>query len=312
MNEDGATKSNGANAFREFSWNPATQLYDRLLRTVLPALEHRLPGHRPLLQGRGHRRHRVAGLHDVGVQGPRHVLGAGRSVLVHRPGPAQRRDRARASSNFDEGERDYKGLQLEMNRSFRDGWVLRTNYTLLARRGQHLRQHLEHGRRGRLPRGPRRDQPGDRPARIPPTSAKVESPQDREHILNVAGAKDWSLGKHTLSLGGLAWFRSGERWGNRPTFAVNSTVIPNIQGTINTSRFIEPRDLRELPETMTLNLNGWSSLDQGVEGTLRAEVANVTDEQENIGINFNNGQPVAGKLAYQSPREYRLQIGVTF
>ena len=140
------------------------------------------------------------------------------------------------------------------------------------------------------------------------------SPQDREHILNVAGAKDWALGKHTLSLGGLAWFRSGERWGNRPTFAVNSTVVPNIQGTINTSRFIEPRDLRELPDTMTLNLNlGWTfPLIRAIEGTLRAELANVTDEQENIAVNVATGQVIQSRASYQNPREVRLVAGLKF
>ena len=42
------------------------------------------------------------------------------------------------------------------------------------------------------------------------------------------------------------------------------------------------------------------------------EAVNVTNEQEVISINVNTGLPDPGKVAYQSPREYRLQIGITF
>ena len=65
---------------------------------------------------------------------------------------------------------------------------------------------------------------------------------------------------------------------------------------------------------MTLNLTGyWQFPITGVvQGRLGVEAVNVTNEQEVISINFSTGQPDPGKVAYQSPREYRLQIGITF
>ena len=65
---------------------------------------------------------------------------------------------------------------------------------------------------------------------------------------------------------------------------------------------------------MTLNLSGhWEFPIAGqFSGRLGAEVVNVTDEQELVGMNFNTGLPDSGKLAFQSPREYRFQVGVTF
>jgi outer membrane receptor protein involved in Fe transport len=140
------------------------------------------------------------------------------------------------------------------------------------------------------------------------------SPQDREHSVNVAGAKNWKLGGHTLSLGGLAWFRSGEHWGNRPRFDITTAIVPNIQGTIITSRYIEPRDANKLPDTMTLNLSGgWTfPIVKSLEGMLRAELANVTDEQEVIAVNLANGRVIQARSSFQNPRELRLLAGVKF
>jgi hypothetical protein len=312
INEDGATKSNGANSFQEFGWNPATQLYDRLLRTVLPNLNTDFQDIDPY-----HKDEVTAGVEwqvspswafkargmywklDDLFWATDQITPAG--VIVH------------TVQNFPEGERDYNGLQLEMNRSFRDGWVLRSNYTLSRAEGNVFGNNLNTVDDDDFLEARR----AINPATGQPYTADFRdgrSPLDREHILNVAGAKNWEVGRHTFTLGGLAWYRSGERWGNRPQFTVNTTVVPNIQGTIQTTRYIEPRDLRSLPDTMMLNLNGgWTfPLWKSLEGTLRAEVANVTDEQEEIAVNLATGQVIQARASFQNPREVRLVAGLKF
>jgi outer membrane receptor protein involved in Fe transport len=69
-----------------------------------------------------------------------------------------------------------------------------------------------------------------------------------------------------------------------------------------------------MEDTMTLNLTGyWQFPIAGiVQGRLGVEAINVTNEQEVISINIATGQPDAGKVAYQAPREFRLQVGITF
>ena len=312
VNEDGATKSNGANAFREFGFNPTTGLYDRLLRTVLPSLNTDFQNIDPYYKDEV-----TAGIEWQVFQNwafkARGMYWKLDDLFWTTDQITPNGTIINTVQNFPEGERDYKGLQLEMNRSFRDGWVLRSNYTLSRAEGNIFGNTLntvddDDFLEARAAINPATGQPYTADFR------EGRSPQDREHILNVAGAKNFELGRHTFTLGGLAWYRSGERWGKRPAFTVNNTIVPNIQGTIKTSRYIEPRDLRTLPDTMTLNLNlGWTfPLVKSLEGTLRAEVANVTDEQEVIAVNVATGQVIQARASYQIPREVRLVAGLKF
>ena len=134
--------------------------------------QHRLPEHRPLLQGRGDGGHRVAGVRQLGVQGSRHVLAARRPVLEH---PADRRQRHHL----------HRGAELPRGRARLQGPAARDEPQLprrlgaalelhaVARRGQHLRQHPQHGRRRRLPRGARARSTRPPASPTPPTSARV-------------------------------------------------------------------------------------------------------------------------------------------
>ena len=49
-----------------------------------------------------------------------------------------------------------------------------------------------------------------------------------------------------------------------------------------------------------------------MRGRIGAEVANATDEQEVVAINVATGEPSAGIVAYQVPRELRVKLGVSF
>jgi hypothetical protein len=312
VNEEGATKSNGANSFTEFGWNPATQLYDRQLRVVVPALDTRFEAIDPYYkdevtagvewQFKPRWAFKARGMYwtlDDLFWATEQIDPDGSIVTV--------------VQNFDEGEREYQGLQLELNRSFADGWVLRTNYTLSRAEGNVFGNNLNTVDDDDFLEAIAAVNPA---SGLPYTAEFREgrSPYDREHIVNVAGARNWEVGKHTFTLGGLFWYRTGEPWGTRVPFMITSAIHPGLQGSIQTTRFLEDRDAEELPSTMTLNLNGgWTfPLVRSLEGSLRVEVANVTDEQEVIAINAATGTVIQTRSSFQNPRELRLVAGLKF
>ena len=137
---------------------------------------------------------------------------------------------------------------------------------------------------------------------------------DREHVFNLVGLKRFDLGKEgnqDITVGAYYFFRSGQRWGLRP----NTTLsFPGSAETITTTTYVEPRDANQLEDTFNLNLNvDWSfPIGGSVRGKVGAEAANVTNEQEVIVNNIATGQPSPGIAAFQTPREYRVKVGVTF
>jgi hypothetical protein len=135
--------------------------------------------------------------------------------------------------------------------------------------------------------------------------------QDRTHILNLAGARRFTVGSHTLSVGGRFAFRSGERWGLQETVALRPS--PASQ-TIFTTRYVERRDEHRLPDTYTLDVTAaWEiPIGRRTSGSLRVEVVNATDEQEQIAVRVETGDPVPIPQSYQVPREVRLVAGVRF
>ena len=210
---------------------------------------------------------------------------------------------------------------LELNRAFRENWTLRTNYTWGETEGNHFgnnevalfQDSLFEGLGG-LEVCTATSYVGCRPGSTDATIRNREGVGNtgREHILNIVGLKVFPIGEHSIGLGGYFGFRSGERWGLRAPASVRSPVSGGQ--TIQTTTYVEQRGAQQLEDTMTLNLSGhWEFPIAGqFSGRLGAEVVNVTDEQELVGMNFNTGQPDSGKLAFQSPREYRFQVGVTF
>jgi hypothetical protein len=224
--------------------------------------------------------------------------------------------------NWDDAFREYEGVVFQLNRAFRDNWTLRTNYAWGDTTGNHFgngevalfQDSLFEGLGG-IEICNATSYVGCRQGSTDATirNREGESNTSREHVLNIVGLKVFPIGEHSIGLGGYFGFRSGERWGLRaPTTVRHPTASP--AQNISTTAYVEPRGSQQLEDTMTLNLSGhWEFPIAGqFKGRLGAEVVNVTNEQELIGINFNTGLPVAGKLAYQSPREYRFQVGVTF
>ena len=134
---------------------------------------------------------------------------------------------------------------------------------------------------------------------------------DRTHNLNVMALKYWELGSHRLGLGATGWFRSGRPW----TRIGRATVAHPVSGQrIITERYLAPRGSNELENTMNIHLTATWDFPLGgrVEGQLRAEFANATDEQEQIIVNPFNGRPFPGRVSYQVPREFRVVVGIRF
>jgi hypothetical protein len=321
INTDLSVLPNGTNAFDEFAWNPATQQYDLFLRRFVPSdatVVNRL-------EGAYHKDEATAGiewqlardwaLEARGIYWKLEDLYWGTSQIAA-DGAIFRLVATDAAAT-----RDYRGLQLEANRSFRDGWVLRTNYTWSRNRGNlfgNTASEIDNDDflEASAVVNPATEQPYTAANRF------GRGRQDREHIVNVAGVKRWNFGRHELGLGGLVWFRSGERWGLRPVLTLlancgatpSCVSVPGLAGSLNTSHYVEPRDANQLDDLHALNLVArWTfPLGGGVAGQLEIEVTNVTDEQEQIDVVLATGRPPTQSGFYSLPREYRAVVGVSF
>jgi hypothetical protein len=304
-----ARKPTGDNAFDEFGWNPTTQRYDRFLRRALPALDAQIQAVEPYYKDEA-----TLGL-DWQIA-PAWAFEA-RAIWWEMKDLFWATDQFdaagrvfRSIENRSEGDRDYRGLQLQVDRAYRDGWTVRGNYTYSRARGNVFGNTLA-------------TQNDDDyleaetvldPATGEPLTARFRfgrGPQDREHVLNLTGLYNWDLGSHTVGLGGFFWFRSGQPWGLLPNVTLRH---PTSNQVIRTTAFSEPRDAHVLPDTINLNLTAsWTfPLWKKLEGSLRAEMANVTDEQDAIAINATTGQVPPVRGSYQIPRELRLLAGVRF
>ena len=178
-------------------------------------------------------------------------------------------------------------LQIEANRAFRDGLVVRANYTLSRVDGNSV------GSTGGGDDFLEAMAVLDPVAGVPVTALNRHGrlSQDRTHILNLAGAKRWTAGAHSFSLGGWLAFRSGEPWGLRESVALRASPA---SATIFTTRYTEPRDHNELPDTYTLDLTAaWElPIASRVSASLRVELVNATDEQEQIAVSDETGEPI--------------------
>ncbi len=214
--------------------------------------------------------------------------------------------------NWDGGFRDYVGLRLEINRAFRDGWTLRTNYTLSKNEGNnfgrndnsfHFDDDLFEGLGG--------IEVGTGASNATSVNRDGRGFLDRTHNLNVVALKQFTVGEQTFSIGGYLAFRSGEPWGLR-----QSTFVAHPQSgqRIRTTSYREPRDANKLEDTIELSLTGsWNFPITGrVQGRVAIEAVNLNNDQELVGINRANGMPIPGVTAYQMPREIRGQIGIQF
>ena len=151
--------------------------------------------------------------------------------------------------NWDDGFREYQGLVLELNRAFRDGWTVRTNYTYSDGNGNTFGTgdgttdaDTLFDLLGGVEVCSATSYPGCVNGTTDATSRNREGSgnTEREHNLNLVGLKVFSLGSHDLGLGGYFGFRSGEPWGLRATTSLRHPVSGQLKTRRSTSRTVTP------------------------------------------------------------------------
>ena len=303
---------NGANAFHQYAYNRGTQLYDRFQFTAIPS------NRTPIQPFDAYYKDEITfaverQIGDLWAFKARAIFWVLGDMYWGNEQFDENGIPFNAIRNYDEGKREYRGLQIEFNRRYRGNWTLRSNYTLSKAEGNAAGNITNNdttdsdtfleGMGGiNVATGQTDTTAGNR---FGPTSS------DRTHNLNVMALKNWQLGRHKLGLGLTGWFRSGRPWAR----IAPATVRHPVSGqTIRTEMYLEPRGSRELEDTMNIHLAAsWDfPLGGRVEGQVRAEVANLTDEQEQIIVNPFNARPFPGRVSYQVPREFRVVVGISF
>jgi hypothetical protein len=310
-----ARLASGANEYDQYLWNSATQRYDRFQQHIAPINEAQIPDLDPMYKDEV----------SAGFDWQFSDNWAFNSQVVW----SEMGDLFWSTDQFDStgqvvtdvrnrdgGFREYRGISLELNRSFREGWAVRSNYTWGEAEGNvdfnTDDDDLFEGLGGRevcaVP-----PYPGCVNGRTDTTSINRagRNSWDREHAFNLVGIKRWEFGKQSIGAGAYFFYRSGARWGLRPS---TTLVHPTSGQTITTSTYTEPRDANQLEDTYQVSFSAdWSFPIAGdVRGKVGGEVSNVTNEQEVVVINLASGQPSPGIIAYEVPREFRLTVGVTF
>ncbi len=306
-----ARQPTGLNIFNRFGWNPVSQRYDIFQRRSITALDTELQEIDPYFKDEV----------TVGTQwqfSDAWVFEA-QAIWWELSDLLWASDQFDAAGavyrdvrNWDAGFRDYLGLRLEINRAFRRGWTLRTNYTLSRNEGNNFgRNDNSFTLDDDLFEGLGGIEVGTGATDATSVFRDGRGFLDRTHNLNVVALKQFTVGEQVFAIGGYLAFRSGEPWGLRRTTQV---VHPQSGQSIRTTSYRQPRDAIELENTIRLSLTGsWNFPIKGrVEGRLAIEVVNLNNEQELIGINRANSRPIPGIAAYQLPREIRGQIGIQF
>jgi hypothetical protein len=305
INTEFSTSPTGSNSYDQYLFNRATGLYDRYQQTVLPSGGDSLGGseldpyHKDEI--------------TFGAEWQFDPLW----VLKARAMYWESLDQWAAQDQFDDAagvyrlvwnipgvKREYTGLTLELNRRFRDGWVVRSNYTW---------SRLEGNADGTFKEGYAAVDPE---TGVPITAinrwGRMEN--DRTHVLNVSGSRTFPVGKHSFQVGGFYRFITGRPWNLQENVTLDLDPADDTSPTITSRYFIEQQGARRLPDNHTLNLNAtWRFPIAGpVEGSLRVEAANVTDEQEQLRVNELSGEPTLVRSSWQKPREFRVVVGVSF
>jgi len=300
-------QNNGENIYEQFLWNRETLRYDRFQRRVEPTFDQAIQDIDPYYKDE------ISFGADFQVSEKwvvkSRLVASEATNIFH--ATLQYDDAGRVVRdlrNWSDARREYRALQLEANRLFRNNWTLRTNYTLSSTEGNinsfNDNFNLFEGLGG---------------IEVGTGLTNATSSdwwfgrllEDREHLANVIGMKRFDFGRHDLVLGGFLHYAAGRPWGSH----VSTQVRHPVSGqTITTSTYREPSDANRLPDTWTVDLSLMYSV--AMVGNVRAKIgfdlANATDSQEPVTINTSTGRPNARVSSYQRPREFRLKVGFSF
>jgi hypothetical protein len=256
-------------------------------------------------------------------------------------GRGTREEAERALASLEDARREYQGLQIELNRRFRNNWSLFTNITFARTEGNHfggsafnntdddfgelLHLHVseldiaECVRRNNETRHPSTQVDCDALSQqiglpLSTTNRYGDANRERPVIFKAYGNKMWEIGEHSFTLGGLFTYESGVTWsfsqpgreiaGNFGNTALDSTA----------TLFVEERGIRDIGGHAWTNLSGAWGFPVGgkVRGVLRLEVTNVSDRQDLIGVSSSDGRPSQSKRSWSQPRKMRLLATFSF
>jgi hypothetical protein len=242
-------------------------------------------------------------------------------------------------ANFEDGYREYQGLQLQMNRRYRNGWSWYNNVTFAD---------SEANTQGDSFFNNTNDEYGRNldtfvtPALVASceTNNAASSVQancndllnhlgepvstlynggplavDRDFIFKSYGFKSFPLGKHAINVGGFFNWVAGQVW------SLQGSVVPPSTGSATGSIenfdaitvLFEQENRRRLDDYWWVNTSvAWLfPLGGNVNGQLRVESTNVTNEQDLISVG-GTGFPRNSRREFQRPTQHRFIFNVSF
>lgn len=248
---------------------------------------------------------------------------------------------------YEEAKKLYKGLQLQLNRRFANGWAWYNNLTLseLWTTGAGAWWNNTNDSYGMdlgttlTPDGiaqcalnqANRAVPIDCQAALGPHVGESASTinrygrnginvatvggsgVDRPFIFKSFGFKNFNLGKHIVTIGGSLNWQDGVAWGRTESVPASADVSGNAVIT-NVSVLAEENGTRRLDDIYELNLSTAWNFPVGLNdtrGEFRVEVTNLTDEQAQMGIT-GLGEVQTARRYFQRPRQVRATIGFKF
>ena len=236
--------------------------------------------------------------------------------------------------NYDDAEREYRGIELSLEKRFASRWSGLANYTYGETTGNHfvdlfssLGDYLDAecrttsdttiGNNGSIPC-----------AEVNDGSNKNGNPTfDRTHVVHLLGTYTQPIGPVNLTFGVGGDWSSGETYTKARVLNVVNPVTGRASGTA--TYFYDERGTDRLPSTYSLDtsIEATYRLWRNVEMGLKGEVFNVTDQQEQIRANLttwcdantpacqtaraNYGKATA-RGSFQGPRAFRLTGLVRF
>ncbi|HEX2474199.1 MAG TPA: hypothetical protein VHK01_05615, partial [Lacipirellulaceae bacterium] len=235
--------------------------------------------------------------------------------------------------NYDEAERQYRGIQFTLDRRFANRWFAQGSYTYSRTEGNHFQQNfsplgdyldaeclttsdLSVGANGRVPCATVNNGPN--------TNGRPS--YDRPHNIKVNGGYSAPIGPFNLTVSAVSEIISKQR------YTRSRTVTVLRPGTNNSSGQTASYLYEELGSSPVEGLRNF--IDFGTELTwqianthqagFKAEIFNLTDNQEQIQSNntawcdatanatcttaVNNFGKASARGAFQLPRQYRFSL----
>ena len=232
-------------------------------------------------------------------------------------------------------------LQLQINRRFRNNWSWYNNVTFADSEGNTQGDSFfnntndEYGRNldtfvtdGHVASLQHQQLPVPR---SPPTAMRCattsasrcrrsstagRSPVDRDFIFKSYGFKSFPIGRHAINVGGFFNYASGEVWSRtRQRHAALRRQRVGLDRGLRRPIGVnfEPENTRRLDDYWWVNTSvAWLfPLGSKVNGQLRLESTNVTDEQDLISVG-GTGFPRNSRREFQRPTQHRFVFNVSF